>query len=578
MTDIVARYTLAFQDLASRGILNTAGTATKLSRGLEKATKRAAALGSAVVAAATVVNQNTAEQANLAASVGKTVSELQGITGVAKSIGLEFDNVVDLQEEVINKFGEMAAAGEIPTTAIEGLRGLGFAVEQFLGVAERADLNELVDQALQSVANGSRTVADVQSALDQIAGGEANKILGAALSRNAKSVADLNAHYAKLNFLTKEGQAGAMIYTQRFSDLKFTLSSLSREGFGQLGAAMVPVIDNFNAFLVANKDIINAGMGDTISGIGSSLASVDWAQTATSARALAQGVGDVVANISGLVAMAGGIENIAIGLGAIWAADKIARLGSLVARVAGLAAILGGPVTIGLALAGVAAAGLWSNWDTLKSQAADLRADLDETFQKIAEINHLQEFGDGAKKDFAALHGEAKALTDEMSNTLAEIAEIDHFEELKNGAKGAFGEMRGDAEKLATDLAETFAQIFSGDDAPFTMRGGVVNRPAVTTATSNSGGVTTRHANEFEGVVNGTTGAVHPTSPLALDRELSRASTVIQRIEVESKVEVEVEGHIDGASITRTQANTVNRDKSGSNMPLRSRAGRTTHR
>jgi len=318
MNDVTARYTLAFRDLASRGILRAANSSRALSRGLATASRRAAAASAAVVGVATIVNQSTAQQAGLAASVGKTVAELRGITGVAQSIGLEFDNVVDLQEEVINKFGEMAAAGELPQTAIEGLRGLGFAANEFLAVAGRADINELIDRGLQSVANGTRTIAEVQSGFDQIAGGEANKILGAALAQNAERIDELNAHYERLNFLTSEGQVGAAIYTRRFSDLKFTLSSLSREGFGRLGTAMAPAIESLTEFLVTNREIINARLGGAIDSIGDALSQIDWAAVASGAETFVSRVGEVTSAIGGMIRQVGGIENVAIALAGIY--------------------------------------------------------------------------------------------------------------------------------------------------------------------------------------------------------------------------------------------------------------------
>lgn len=528
MTDVVARYTLAFRDLASRGILKTANSAQALSRGLATASRRAAAASAAVVGVATLVNQNTAQQANLAASVGKTVAELQGITGVAKSIGLEFDNVVDIQEEVINKFGEMAAAGEIPKTAIEGLTGLGFAAKEFLDVAGRADINELIDRGLQSVASGARTVADVQSALDQIAGGEANKILGAALARNAKSVAELNAHYERLNFLTKEGETGAAIYTQRFADLKFTLSSLSREGFGRLGTAMAPAIATLTAFLVVNKDVINARLGDAIDGIGEAVSGFDWAAFAANAQAVASAFGDAAIFAGNLVGAVAGIVGPlieAIKTVATYIGDELGietfsgfeDASNLAIAAAGLMALKIGESIAGIVAAVTSARGIIGKGIVIAVAVEGINEALKAINGVIARKAELE--GKGVSQADAgrlSVAGPVAGGLDAVQKYIGRPLGENIFLPIENAGREMLGFERRDFDFDA-----------------------------------------------YEGAARANVGRATAAAITARQR----------RVEANRPIEVEVttkiEGRIDGAEITNTETNAVNRTNSGSNHPAR---------
>ncbi|MCK4960790.1 MAG: hypothetical protein KAT00_15360, partial [Planctomycetes bacterium] len=127
----------------------------------------------ALTAFTVATNKETAQQANLAESVGITTETLEALSGVARSLGLDTDNVIDLMEEMNNKFGEMKGLGELITLQ-EGVQLLG------LRYKELKDLEP--EQQFLKILDAAKNLEDQQQAVsgvDMIFGGEANKILGA---------------------------------------------------------------------------------------------------------------------------------------------------------------------------------------------------------------------------------------------------------------------------------------------------------------------------------------------------------------------------------------------------------------
>lgn len=439
MSNYVSKYTLRFNDLASKGLLRVARVAGGMTRSLANIGGVAAGVGTGLIYAATRVNRLTAEQERLAQSVGISRDSIVGLEGVAKSIGLEFDNIIDLQEEINNKFGEMAAAGELPVTALEGLKGLGFTESEFENISRIADINTLVDKALQSVANGSRTVAEVQSALDQIAGGEANKILGAALARGVTSVEELNEQYRRLSVYTDKGADGAIRYSSSISDLNYFMTNLVKEGFGRLGGAFAPIIEAFTQFLAANNDVIKSGIDTFIADLSTSLALMDWQSVFEGARDFAGKLKEVITTVWDVVEALGGAGNVLQGFAALFAIGKVAEYAG---KLRMLASILGGPLTIGLGIAVAAGIFLYRNWDTIKQKAQEL-------WEKMKPV------GEWFQSTWASAMEVASAAGDRIKAS---------WEDLKASAQGIWDKLKGFTDWIFNGLAIAYDFMISAGE------------------------------------------------------------------------------------------------------------------
>ena len=375
MNDYVSRYKLIFNDLASRGLLKTSRVAGQLTRSLARASAAAAAAGTAVVGAANLVNRATSERARLAESVQLSMETLAAFEPAAKGIGLNFENIVDLAEEMTNKIGEMRNLGEM-TSLQEGLSGLKLRFEEIRDLKPDEQFNKIVAAAAE--------LGDIQrasSALDQIFGGEASKLAGAylaTLDRLNLSHAEYQTRARSLNFLTESGTRGALQYNDAISQTTSFVTSLSREGFGLLGAAMAPVIEQFNEFVIANKAGISAGLTAGISSIAAAFAEIDFQEAADGVVTLAAGVGDVVTTVDSLIQSAGGIENVAKAFAGLFVVGKV---GAFAASLTAISTLIGGPLVLGLGAAVVAGALIWENWDELSNKAGELLGSATEMFE-----------------------------------------------------------------------------------------------------------------------------------------------------------------------------------------------------
>lgn len=377
MTDYVSKYVLRFQDLASRGFLRAAGAARSLTANIGRIGVAASALGGATIAATTAMNRMTAEQARLADSVGVSQSQLSGLATIASKIGLEYDNVVDLAEEMNNKIGEMRNLGEM-TSLEEGLQGIGLTFQEIKDLEPEAQFEAILDAATR--------LGDVQiasSSLDMIFGGEASKMTGLLISeldRLGMSYSEYIADQKMLNNLTEDGIQGAVSYSDSFARLQRYLTTLAQEGFGQLGAVLAPVIDRLVAFLSANKEIIAANLGSFMTSLGDSLTQIDFVSVATSAQNFVNSLVSFSGKIVGFVVMLGGLGNVVKGFVGLFVAGKVA---GFVSALAPLVSILSGPIT--LAITGVIAAGiaLYRNWDKVVAAATRLWQALQQAWESI---------------------------------------------------------------------------------------------------------------------------------------------------------------------------------------------------
>ena len=87
------------------------------------------------------------------------------------------------------------------------------------------------------------------------------------------TIEEVIARYESLNFLTDRARAGAKQYSAQLGFTTQAVSTISRQFSGLAGEALAPVLEKFNALLVANKELIQLKIQDTVTAIGDAF---DW--------------------------------------------------------------------------------------------------------------------------------------------------------------------------------------------------------------------------------------------------------------------------------------------------------------
>jgi hypothetical protein len=240
-------------DKAKIAVAEMSGSLGGFVKRAEQSAKKIVGIASIIAGAFSVVtvaiNRQTAEHANLAASVGLSAEALDVWAGLAKEIGFEADNVVDLVEEMNNKLGEKAGLGEMK------------AVEETMKILKLdfEDIRKLKpeDQFLKilEAAKGLEDAQQAVSAVDMLLGGEANKFLGF-LRTQEESLEVIIERRKALILLDEEGRKGAQQFTKVWGLFAGLIGSLVSQFSGLLGEALVPILNQTIDWVTENKKLI----------------------------------------------------------------------------------------------------------------------------------------------------------------------------------------------------------------------------------------------------------------------------------------------------------------------------------
>lgn len=119
----------------------------------------------------TMTNQQTAEMVGLAQSYDMSIDRFKAWSAIAKSAGLNGENIGDLIEELSNKFGEFKVLGEQSAVA-DVFGALGIDQAMLDGMAA-ADQFEFIMKRLEGVGDKQQAA----SLADMLFGGEGNKVV-----------------------------------------------------------------------------------------------------------------------------------------------------------------------------------------------------------------------------------------------------------------------------------------------------------------------------------------------------------------------------------------------------------------
>lgn len=186
-----------------------------------------------ILAATTYTNQLTAEQANLAKAVGLSAKEMDIWAAIVQEAGFDNEKVIDMVEELNNKFGESKGLAEQTTEVKDAMRVLRLDFERLKRLKPDEQFKAIVNQARKI--GGQRAV----SGADILLGGDANKIIG---HLNAMGI-PLDQQFERFERLyvgSKEGLEGARTFNKAWSELRYTLIQSFKEINGLVGTELAP--------------------------------------------------------------------------------------------------------------------------------------------------------------------------------------------------------------------------------------------------------------------------------------------------------------------------------------------------
>lgn len=226
------------------------------------------------LAAVTLTNRMSAQQANLAAAVGLSAKEMGIWSAIVEQAGFDAEHVNSLVEELNNKFGESKGLGEQTTAVKDAMTILRLDFERLKRLKPDQQFRAIVEAAQQI--GGQEAV----SAADILLGGEASRIIGYLNSLNLP-VAEVFRQFERLYIGSQEGLEGAKAFGVAWSELAYTLGQALKEVSGLIGTELAPQMRLWAEQLAKsfrkNRDDIETfieGMGATLKQLGKGLASL----------------------------------------------------------------------------------------------------------------------------------------------------------------------------------------------------------------------------------------------------------------------------------------------------------------
>jgi hypothetical protein len=209
----------------------------------------AVAGGAVLTAAAGALAQINGEKEALAKSVGQDVNYIDAIAFRVQNLGLDYESVIDLAEELTNKLGEQASVGGV-TAVTDALTILGIKFEDIKNLSQSDQFKKVFEAGL-SVKDAQKAAA----AFDILLGGEGNKTIGYLRSLGLTNDEIINS-FNKINFLTKQGRDGFTKFAQQFSRTQKIIATVAQDAFGNISSSIEPLLNRLNSFLIENKKSI----------------------------------------------------------------------------------------------------------------------------------------------------------------------------------------------------------------------------------------------------------------------------------------------------------------------------------
>lgn len=387
MNDIVARYTLKFNDLASKGLLRAAGAARAFSLAGTAAIAGIGALTAGVIALSKASFGLAAEWADTydaldetAQMAGVSATYLRNLTMALSDMGVE-QGVANKGAIKFNQnLGKFRASGL--TKALSDISGdFGFLTDKTLST-EKALQKTL--ETIAAIPDSAKRTA----ALGEIFG-RAGVMMGAAVADIDALNAGMKIYNDILGEITDKQLKDASDYSSALLQAGAAWKAI-KLAVGQVAAPLfLPMIQNFVKFLAENRDQITAGFTEAFEKLGAAMAQIDWTAVLTSMTKL---IGYIPVLVEAFTWLIDNIGTVATVIGTVKVAGLLSQFNLLLPILGGLRTgftLLGGVLKylpglirvvalafgpVGLAITAVVAAGylLYKNWDLVKAGATAL--------------------------------------------------------------------------------------------------------------------------------------------------------------------------------------------------------------
>lgn len=181
------------------------------------------------------VNAITANQMNLAKSLGVSAKGLETWEGLATSAGLSAGSVGNMMKEMNGKLGKAIISGNSKPFG-GALDDLGLSLKDLESMSPEQKFKKITS-ALKEMGDQDKA----KSLAQQMFGGDASQFIGY-LQNTKGSMEKLYAEQEKLSVLTKEGRQGSEKYVNAMTAVSTVLSSAKAEFCGLIGGALEPYV------------------------------------------------------------------------------------------------------------------------------------------------------------------------------------------------------------------------------------------------------------------------------------------------------------------------------------------------
>lgn len=408
--DIVARYRLKFNDLASKKLLRVAGAARVVNRAMRAAALASVALGVAGIGAAAKLANHYADRADeiqkFTKETGFAWKSMQQLEFVAGRQGASFETV----KKGVQKFNK--ALGELKSGTGDLASKLKFIdpalAKQLTGIENNEQAYWAMLRAIAAQPDAAKKAALAASAFGTKGG-------AAVLRMTADGVEAIDALKARADKLRPplgdKALNAAAAYKDAMLDVKTALLSVADSGGGKLLPTLTSLMTRTADWIASNRELINAKLTTFFNKVAEAAKRIDFNKVIAGVVAIAASLATFGAIIGKVVGWMGGLDN-AIGFfAASLVAAKVAPFFTILAtagpllfkfagglKVVGLAALSAGkaliplvlsiglvPIAIIAAAVAIAAGIAWMimNFDKVKKFAKSMGIDLDQVWAGI---------------------------------------------------------------------------------------------------------------------------------------------------------------------------------------------------
>ena len=214
------------------------------------------------------------------------------------AIGFDSTQAADSIRFLNDKVGELAQGAKAPETLRRAVNNLGLSYKDLKDLSPEKQFEDIL-QAAQNAEDGQLAM----SAASELLGRQSVKLVGFFRSQSM-SVAELLELQAQMNLQTDEGREGAVRMAAAMDNLGAVMDSAGALFSGILGDTLSPLIEKFNAWVAANRELIQQKLKEWAEKFGKV---VDW--LLPKLIWLGQKIKDVLTFVAKIVKSLGGFEN-----------------------------------------------------------------------------------------------------------------------------------------------------------------------------------------------------------------------------------------------------------------------------